>query len=179
MSYANPLQSQTGQHQPVLVSSADHPTDRPRQTGQREGLSGPAQAPASSIQLLSHSSLPVSLSLSRLPHNSPSNPQCSEFVHMLSTRLFHLKQIIMLPIHLFHLTNNYNRIHTFQRVTCATPWPQIGFPDLPGFAQFQIFCCVSCINALLLFRCCDLFLVGKIGHLRTTSLVSLVVSGKP
>lgn len=29
------------------------------------------------------------------------------------------------------------------------------------------------------FRCCDLFLVGKIGHLRTTSLVSLVVAGKP
>lgn len=59
------------------------------------------------------------------------------------------------------------------------PGHESGFPDLPGCASFQIFCRVSRINALLLFRGCDLFLVGKIGHLRTTSLVSPVVAGKP
>lgn len=58
------------------------------------------------------------------------------------------------------------------------PWPPTKSPDSPGCAWFQTFR-VSCINALLLCRCRDLFLVGKTGHLRTTSLVSLVVAGMP
>lgn len=58
------------------------------------------------------------------------------------------------------------------------PWPPTKFPDPPGCEWFQTFR-VSCINALLLFRCHDLFLVGKIGYPRTASLVSLVVAGMP
>lgn len=58
------------------------------------------------------------------------------------------------------------------------PGHQPKFPDPPGSAWFQTFR-VSGINALLLFRGRDLFLVGKIGHPRTASLVSLVVAGMP
>lgn len=76
----------------------------------------------------------------------------------------------------FQLANNYN-IYNFQRVVCTARQPGTGFLDLPGYAQFQIACSVSCINALLLFRCSDLFFVGKTGHPRTTSLVPLVVGG--
>lgn len=157
-----PLQSQIGPHQPILSTSADRPTEWIHPRRAERGFLRLPQAPTPSAQQPSHGSLPINLghAIYPAPRTVQSLSTHCPFIHFTS------QVIIMAFVPIKGL-----------RVQCAGH--ESGSPDLPGCAPLQIVCRVSRINALLLFRCRDLFLVEKIGHLRTTALVSLAVAGEP
>lgn len=90
----------------------------------------------------------------------------------------------------FHLTGNhnvayftshtnYNHIYPLRRVVQTTPSPGIRFQVCRDGRNFKYFVLLSAHMPFCFSEALTYFSVGKIGHPGTTSLVFLVVAGKP